>query len=118
MVDKLGSSSVHYLPLVDTGKQREMLKAAFEAESIGEIDELLMEIGSVLSDPEKKISQKKYEQMMDRFDGLGDKLDEYDTLLKSNLSGVSTRLQVFESQLRRLQPRIKKTKTKKEGTDE
>lgn len=116
MVDKLGSSSVHFLPLVDTGKQREMLKAAFESESIGEIDELLAEIGKVLGDPDKKITEKNYEKMMDRFDHLGDKLDEYDALLKSGMDGVSTRLQVFESQLRRLQPRIKKSKTK-EGTD-
>lgn len=117
MVDKLGTSSVHYLPLVDTGKQREMLKAAFEAESIGEIDELLAEIGAVLGDPDKKITEKNYERLMSRFDNLGDKLDDYDNLLKSNLSGVSTRLSVFESQLRRLQPRIKKAKAKEGQND-
>lgn len=112
LVANLGTSSVHYLPLVDTGKQRDMLKAAFESESIGEIDELLAEISAICQDPTKKITEKAYEQMMDRFDHLGDKLDDYNGILKTNLGQVDARLQLFEHGLRKLQPHIKKTKTK------
>jgi len=110
LVSKLGSSSVHFLPLVDTGKQREMLKAAFESESIGEIDELLAEIAAITSDPNKKITEKAYNQLMDRFDHLGDKLDDYNLILKTNMGQVGARLDLFDAGLRRLQPHIKKGK--------
>lgn len=107
-----GGSSFHYLPLIDTDKQREMLKAAFESESVGEIDALIAEIGDILGDPDKKITQDAFVKLAERHQFLMNKVDDYSGLLKTNLDEVDVRLAMFKKGMDRLAPRIKVKKEK------
>lgn len=102
-----GFSEIHPLPLIDTTKQREMVRAAFEAESVGEIDELLIDMFDILQDPDKKITEAAFNQLGDRYSSLIGKVEDYNGLLQTNLNEVTSRLTLFEQKLKELGPRIK-----------
>lgn len=89
-----GSVEFHYLPLIDDGKQRAMLRRAFEAEASDEIDKMLVEITEIKAGG-KKITQSRYEDYLNKYHALTDRATEYGELLEEKLSTTHSRLEVF-----------------------
>lgn len=86
---------IHTLPLIDDTRQREMLKRAFEAESVDAIDAMLTEINALKSD-NKKISEDRYATYLTALHDLGDKAHEYEALLETGLSSTHSRIKIFQ----------------------
>lgn len=91
---------VHSLPLIDDGKQREMLRKAFEAETIDEIDVTMDEINKLLSGP--PISQRKFNALMKKMGTVREKTSEYQDLLDTQVDNTEFRLQMYERAMKRL----------------
>jgi hypothetical protein len=102
-------ASFHVLPLIDDRKQREMLKKAFEDESIGEVDKLLGDIHTILADPEKKISFSALEKFQERFLFLTGKTSHYSDLLTENMELTNARLEILQASIRGLFERVRES---------
>lgn len=105
VVNEVGAS-FHSLPLLDDSKQREMLRAAFEDESVGDIDRLMDEIRTVMSD-NKNISTEKYAEYKTTADTLRKKIAQYSDLLDTSLELSATRLELMQKQLFSLLKHVK-----------
>lgn len=93
-----GGSSFHSLPLVDDGKQRTMLKAAFEDESIGQVDTLLGEIGQILKSGQR-ITADRFSQFKAEHDSLLRKVADYSDLLDEAMEATASRLEIMNTAL-------------------
>jgi len=71
---------VHTLPLIDDKRQREMLRRAFESESVDAIDSLLAEITD-LKKSGKKITMDRYASYVTQLNDLNTKTKQYTDLL-------------------------------------
>jgi hypothetical protein len=99
MADALGDKvSLHVLPLLDDRKQRDMLKKAFEAESIDRAQALVTEIAE-LRRAGRKISTEKYATYVTALNELKAKLGEYSALLETGLSSTESSLQILQRQV-------------------
>jgi hypothetical protein len=100
-LDKLGDALaplgaiIHSLPLIDDKRQREMLKRAFEAESVDAIDSLLAEITD-LKKSGKKITMDRYAAYVTQLNDLGAKTKEYTELLEGGLTTTQSRISIFK----------------------
>lgn len=103
--EKFGSS-MHSLPLLDDSKQREMLRAAFENESVGEVDQLLGEVSAILKD-DKQISMNKYQQFAEVQDALVKKVADYSDLLDQALDLTGSRLELLRDVMWNLASQVK-----------
>jgi hypothetical protein len=101
-----GNCAFHYLPLVDNTKQREMLKAAFEDESIGAIDALLMEIKDIRGS-NKKITRDKFASYAEQYNTLRDKVLDYSNLLNDALDATGSRLEIFSESISELMNNVR-----------
>lgn len=101
-----GKVEFHSLPLIDDTKQREMVQRAFEAETVDAIDELIGEITD-LSRAKKKITSDRYAGLVDKFQDLTSRTQEYEELLEQKLASTSTRLDIFQRSLLNLRKQIK-----------
>lgn len=88
------------VPLLDDGKQRDMLRKAFEADTIGEIDKTLTEIDKIMSGP--KITTKRFAAMAKRRQELRELTEQYGRLLEDNLNGVELRLRAYDNHMQKL----------------
>lgn len=96
-VNGLGNgSSCSEFPLVDDTKQREMLQRAFEAETADEIDSLLVKMQEIQTSGQK-ITEKAYQEYLNKYHALTGKTKEYGNLLEQTLDNTHSRLQIFES---------------------
>lgn len=93
-----GGSTFHSIPLIDDGKQRQMLRHAFEEESIGAIDGLLGEISDILKQG-TKITSDKFADFKSQYDGLKRKVVDYSDLLDEALEATASRLEIMENAL-------------------
>lgn len=105
-VDNIGSS-FHMLPLLDLEEQRDMLLEAFEDETIGEVERLSSELSKILSDPNRNIEQKTWDQKAERSAELLAKAQEYSDLLDRKTERTKLELDMFKQQLLQLATRIK-----------
>lgn len=96
-----GTCMVHSLPLIDDTKQREMLRRAFESESVEEIDRLVDEIAE-LTKAGKKISKDRYATYLEAFHAAKAKAKEYGELLETSLDSNGSRLKIFQRQVMNL----------------
>jgi hypothetical protein len=94
-----GSVIFHTLPLLDDLKQRDMLRNAFESEVAEEIDTLIGEIQDIAtackSGKSQSVSNAKYEQLLNRYQALTEKTNEYSGLLEEKLGNTTSRLEIF-----------------------
>lgn len=86
---------VHTLPLIDDKRQREMLKRAFEAESVDAIDSLLAEITD-LKQSGKRITMDRYASYVTALNDLGTKTKQYTELLEGGLTSTQSRITIFK----------------------
>ncbi|GAC1646596.1 MAG: hypothetical protein NVS9B15_04770 [Acidobacteriaceae bacterium] len=107
LINSLPRCSFHVLPLIDDRKQREMLKQAFEDESIGEVDKLIGDIQDVLADPEKRITENAAMKVQERFYKLMGKTANYSDLLDEAMEMTAARLEVLQGTVQELFQRIR-----------
>lgn len=101
-VDSLpGDNEFHSLPLIDTGKQRDMIRKAFEAETNGAIDELLTECREIRTAGEQ-IQARRYTRILKAQKELRSRTEEYADLLEGELRGLNTRLKLLNGEVGRL----------------
>ena len=93
-----GSNTLHQLPLLDDGKQREMVREAFETEAIEEVDTLIAELREVVSS-ERKVSANKFADYHEKFSTLTEKIAGYSDLLDMTLTKTSFRLESLQELL-------------------
>lgn len=101
-----GGSMFHSLPLVDDRKQRKMLRAAFEEDSVGQIDAMLAEIGNIFRN-DRKISSATFADYKVAYDGLRGKIANYSDLLDEAMETTASRLEVMDRALFDLMGRVK-----------
>lgn len=99
-------SAFHFLPLLDDGKQREMLRAAFEDESVGQIDTLIGEMGDILKG-DKQISMERFASYKASYDELRGRLVDYSDLLDEKLELSATRLEIMQQVVYELIGKVK-----------
>lgn len=100
-VIKAIGADFHTFPLLDDSKQREMLRKAFEDESVGDIDRLMGEIADIMRDG-KKITKSRFLEYKSTADDLREKIKDYSDLLDTALSESATRLEILSKQLLKL----------------
>lgn len=86
------------LALPDTDKQRDMVKEAFENESIGDVDKAVAEITGLLRSGEK-ITPAKFAGYNARLQDIRQRSKEYTALLSRNLSGTEFKLDILGKQV-------------------
>lgn len=94
----LPGCSVHSLPLVSEAKQAQMLRAAFEAESIDAVDKTMAEVATLLKS-DRKISMNRFSALAARQKTLVAKSAEYSHLLEQSLETTDDRLKILSIQL-------------------
>lgn len=99
-------TNFHSLPLLDDGKQREMLRAAFEEESVGECDRLIGEMTEILKS-DKKITKDRFVQFKVEYDLMRRKVVDYSDLLDEKLDHTSTSLAIVKKTMTKLMGQIK-----------
>lgn len=99
-------TTLHTLPLLDDGKQREMLRAAFEDESVGECDKLIGEMTEILKS-DKKITKDRFVQFKVEYDAMRKKVVDYSDLLDEKLDHTSTSLAIVKKTMTKLMGNIK-----------
>lgn len=105
LAERVDGMSVHSLPLVDDVRQRTMVKEAFEAETVGEIDRRLGEIETLLKGPE--IPESKLQALMAEMKELTDKTETYADLLEETMGNAEFRIKVYKSKIRQLFDHVK-----------
>lgn len=108
VVDNLGrlsalipGTTVHYLPLIDDAKQREMVKRAYEAETIDEVEAVVNEIAK-LRESGKPITANKVAGYMKHLEDLRGKTSEYIKLLGASQDMASSSVELFRRQIQSL----------------
>lgn len=102
-----GGSNFHSLPLLDDRKQRLMLKQAFEDESIGEVDRLLGEMRTVMTQPTAKITSDRFADFKLQYDALRSKVADYSDLLDEAMENTASRLEILNQAIFEIMGRIK-----------
>ena len=107
VINSLENGTVlHTLPLLDDGKQREMLRAAFEDESVGECDRIIGEVTEILKSG-KPVTKDRYAKLMADYTMMRKKIVEYSDLLDEKMEHSSSSLSVVKKSLAKLMGQIK-----------
>lgn len=104
-------SSMHLIPLLDIVDQREMLADAFVADTLDELRALSIEMGKILDNPSRTITEDTYDAYVSKAAELMTKATEYESLLDRNLESANLELQVFRVKTLSLSDRIRKPKS-------
>lgn len=106
LINSIEGCSFHALPLLDDKKQREMLKKAFEDESIELVDRSLEDIRKIFAG-DKHISSDRYSVFFDDYKVLSARTKEYADLLEESMDTTAARLEVYQDQIFHLMERVK-----------
>jgi len=98
MINSFTGCEFHQLPLIDDERQRRMLKEAFEAECLGQVNVMMGEMQELLTGEGGKITMKKAKSYHQRFVNLSDKLASYSDLLNEALEETGNRLKIMQQQ--------------------
>ena len=96
IIDGLAGSSFQMVPLVDDSKQRELLKAAFEEDSVGKIDGLIGKMSDILKGKEKALTTDAYATFKAEFDLIKHRVLEYSDLLDEAMETTASRLEIAD----------------------
>lgn len=105
LAEQMHGVEVHSLPLIDDGKQRDMLKRSFEAETVGSIDSNLAKIDELLAGP--AITERKLGDMTRDMAALRERTSEYAELLETELGNTEFRLTVYGEKMKQLVNHVK-----------
>lgn len=99
-------------PCMDDGQYREMVRRAFETESSEEIDQLIFEIGDLVSSG-KEISEARYKSYLDEFYTLTAKAEDYEGILERSMDTTKGRLKLFQTAVLNLYQNVPAEKKKR-----
>lgn len=99
-----GTVEFHSLPLLDDGKQRDMVRRAFEAETSDAIDAMLVEVANLA---DSGLTTDRYATVLTQYQELVTKTESYELLLEDTLANTGTRLRVFQKALLNLRLNVK-----------
>lgn len=97
--DMTQDTFVHSLPLVDDGKQKEMLRRAYEEETISDVDKMMEEITALLGSKDE-VTPKQFARFNDRAVLARGKHSDYQKLLSDSLDSASSKLDILNLQMR------------------
>lgn len=98
VVNSFAGPSFHMLPLVDTDRQREMIKDAFESQSLARVDELMARQKDLLIGKSGAITINKAKAFHSEFLELTNRLTDYSSLLDDTLEATGNRLKLLQKQ--------------------
>lgn len=98
----------HSMPLIDDGKQREMVKRAFQIETADAIDAQMTEINEIHASG-KEITIDRYSRILSDFQNLTKKTEGYRELLDVELGETDSRLLLFQTAVVQLRAKVKDT---------
>jgi len=108
-------SQMHLIPLLDIVDQRDMLAEAFIADTMDEIRAQSVEIGKILKDPTRTITEATYDAYAAKAAALIEKAREYHQLLDRNLDTANFELDIFTKKTLKLTKRIRRPKSLGDG---
>lgn len=98
-------AAFHTLPLLDDSKQREMLRAAFEEESVADISIMMDEMKDILQG-DKDISSDLYAEFHVRYDKMRKKVLEYSDILDEAMEKTASYLEIAKVQISKLADKV------------
>lgn len=99
LCERIGSGSAfHSLPLIDTTKQREMVKSAFEKDVHDQASQLISELASKRR-AGTQITAKAWEKYQAKFKQLKTNANEYASIVDSELDKVKIEIQALDKNL-------------------
>lgn len=107
VASQIEGAHLDWHPLVDDDRQREMVRRAYEAETVDAVDHALGEIAELLG-KSGKVTVTQYARLSDQFSGLLSKSDEYTNLLGSALAEADAKLKIYRQQMTQLLKRVGK----------
>lgn len=108
-------SQMHLIPLLDIVDQRDMLAEAFIADTMDEVRAISAEMGKILQDQSRTITESTYDAYAAKAAGLIEKTREYHKLLDRNLDTANFELDIFQKKTLKLINRIRRPKSLGEG---
>jgi hypothetical protein len=93
-----GGCQLVWLPLVNTDKQREMVKAAFEEDVHDDATQLMFEMSELISN-KKKITTKAWEGYMQRYEHIKNQALDYQELVDMETAKADIELAALDGQL-------------------
>jgi hypothetical protein len=110
LINSIGSN-MHLIPLLDIVDQRDMLAEAFVADTLDELRALSIEMGKILDNPTRTITEDTYDAYVTKAATLMTKASEYEALLDKTLDSANIELQVFRVKTLSLASRVRKPKS-------
>lgn len=101
-----GGAMFHSMPLLDDVKQRTMIRTAFESDTTGAIDKVMVEIKQ-LRDSGKEITSDHYAKIKTKYDRLVSKTSDYRGILETTLDSSESQLELFQRQVIELITQVK-----------
>lgn len=101
-----GNASFHSMPLIDDGKQREMVKHAFQEESTGAIYKLMEKIDEYNASP-SSVSTDTYAGLITKYQQFQTRTTDYKDLLETELGETESLLSLFQAKLVGLKGKVR-----------
>ena len=106
-VNALEGPSMHLMPILDTDRQRVMIREAFESEVTNATDSLMTELTAVLKGEAGTLTQKRAQGYVEQYQRMHAQMEEYTGILGSSLSYAETRLSLLHAQVMEMFSHIK-----------
>ncbi len=97
---------IRTIPCINDPERRDLVRQAYESESIGEVDELIDEVLGLIKASEE-ITGRRFAALIDRQKAAKAKMADYEELLDDKMSSTETRLTVLGSSMTRLLAKVK-----------
>lgn len=101
-----GGAQFHSMPLVDDLKQREMIRRAFQSESVDAVDALMGEIAE-MKKAGKTITNDRYAKILTEYQAIMARTKDYEGMLEVEMDEVHARLGLFSKSVLGLQKLLK-----------
>jgi hypothetical protein len=93
---------VESLPLIADDKRKALIRRAYEAESVEQIDKMLAEVSGILGDPDAKLDARKYAAYSAQFSAALGKTKDYENLLSDTLDTTNSKLLILQRSMSQL----------------
>lgn len=97
--ESLPGPTMHMMPILDTDRQRSMIREAFETEVTNATESLMIELTAVLKGEAGTLTQKRAQGYVEQYQRMHLQMEEYKGILDTTLSMTETRLSLLHSQV-------------------
>ena len=103
----VGRAEITVVPQVSDEHQQALIQNAYEDEAVGEVERMIAEVTDLLKDKERKISQDKAYDAMERYQRMTGKAVEFRDGLGAKVDHVQAALEVLQNMMPALMERVK-----------